>query len=108
VAKRKNSPDGVNKSALVREVLQKDPKTPTKEVVGALGQRGVEVSPKLVYLIKSKLRHKRRRAQRARAVEASRDAGLADPVELVREVRRLAERAGGLKRLQALVDLLAE
>jgi hypothetical protein len=35
-------------------------------------------------------------------------AGVADPVGLVRDVKALAERAGGLRKLKQLVDILAE
>ena len=39
---------------------------------------------------------------------ASREAGMANPVELILEVRKLAAKAGGVRSLKKLVDLLAE
>ena len=104
MAKRKTTQGDVNKSDAIREILTKAPNTPVKEVVSALGQRGIKVSSNLVYFIK----RKSRREKRQRAVEASRDAGFANPVELVRGVRQLAEKAGGIRHLKELVDLLAE
>jgi hypothetical protein len=108
MAKRSASKDGINKSASIRDMLNENPKAPVKEIVSILGDRGIKVSPNLVYILKSKMKHKTRRARRQRAVDASQKAGLADPVQLIVEVRRVAEKAGGIRRLKALVDLLAE
>ena len=98
VAKRRK--DGVNKSQAIRDILAQTPKSPVKEIVAQLGQRGVEVNPNLVYLIKSKRRHKTKRENRLRAVEANRKAGLANPVELILEVRKVGEKAGGMGHLE--------
>jgi hypothetical protein len=46
--------------------------------------------------------------KRQRAVEAAKQAGIANPVELILEVRKVAEKAGGIRHLKKLVDLLAE
>ncbi len=108
MAKKKAKPDGINKSAAIRELLAKNSHTPVKEIVSALGERGIHVDPKHVYLIKSKTRHQTQRENRQRAVEATAKAGLANPVELILDVRRVAERAGGIRQLKRLVDLLAE
>jgi hypothetical protein len=104
----KRRANGVNKSAAIREVFAKNPKTPVKEVVSTLGQQGIEVHSNLVYLIKSKMKQRRRREKRNRAVEATKQAGTANPVQLILEVRRVAEKTGGIRHLKALVDLLAE
>jgi hypothetical protein len=108
MAKGKSNPNGVNKSAEVRAILAKDPKTPVKEIVEVLGQRGIKLHPNLVYLIKSKMKHKTHREKRQRAVEATERAGFANPVQLILEVRKLAEKTGGMRHLKQLVDLLAE
>jgi hypothetical protein len=105
VAKRRKG--GVNKSQAIREILAQSPKSPVKEIVAQLGQRGIEVNPNLVYLIKSKRSQKAKRENRLRAVEANRMAGLANPVELILEVRKVAEKAGGMRHLKELVDMLA-
>lgn len=105
MAKRRSN--GVNKSEAIREILGQDPKTPVKDIVATLSQRGIKVNPNLVYLIKSKRSQKAKRESRLRAVEANRMAGLANPVELILEVRKVAEKAGGMRHLKELVDMLA-
>ena len=106
--KRKANQDGVNKSAAVREILAKNFHTPVREIVATLDQRGITIHPNLVYLIKSKAKAGRRKQKRQKALENSRDLGLANPVELILEVRKLAAKAGGLRHLKQLVDVLAE
>jgi hypothetical protein len=106
VAKRKRN--GVNKSEAIREILAHSPKSQVKEIVALLSQRGITVNPNLVYLIKSKRSQKAKRENRLAAVEANRKAGLANPVELIMEVRKVAEKAGGMRHLKELVDMLAQ
>jgi hypothetical protein len=98
----------VNKSAAIRELLEKDPHTPTKDIISTLQQRKIKVHPNLVYLLKSKMKASRRRHKRQQVVENSKQMGIANPVELILEVRRLSEQAGGLRRFKELVDALAE
>jgi hypothetical protein len=66
------------------------------------------VAPPLVYLIRSKANKAKRRARRDRAVESSRGMAAADAVALIRTVRDLDLRMGGIQNLKRLVDLLAE
>jgi hypothetical protein len=108
MAKRKSNPEGINKSVAIREILDRNPHAPTREVVSTLEQAGIRVHPDLVYFIKSKARARRGKQKRQRALENSRQLGIADPVELVLEVRRLSEKAGGIRHLKELVDVLAE
>jgi hypothetical protein len=98
----------VNKSAAVREILATNPNMPTSDVLAALKQRGIKAHPNLVYLIKSKTRAKRRKQKREKALANGQQLGIANPVDLILEVRRLSEKAGGLKHLKELVDVLAE
>ena len=98
----------VNKSAAVRGILEKNPKTPVKEVVATLGQQGIKISEAYVYMLKGKAKTKRRMEKREKAVAASKSAGLADPVELILGIKALAQKAGGIRTLKRLVDLLAE
>ena len=98
----------VNKSALVREILKKNPKTPTKEIVSTLAQQGVKVSDNLVYMLKSKMKDKKRRAKRQKVMATSDRSGISNPVELIREIKMLAGRAGGMRTLKEMVDVLAE
>jgi hypothetical protein len=108
VAKRSANQDGINKSAAIREILARDPHTPVRDIVSTLGERGISVHPNLVYLIKSKAKAKRGKAKREKALANSRAMGVANPVELILAVRKLAVQAGGLRHLKQLVDVLAE
>jgi hypothetical protein len=108
MAKRKPTQEGVNKSAAVREILAKQPHTPVKEIVSTLAARGIPIQPNLVYLIKSKAKANRRKQKREKALANSKELGVANPVELILEVRKLAVKAGGMRHLKQLVDVLAE
>jgi hypothetical protein len=98
----------INKSEAVRGFMAANPQASTREIVTALAEKGVKVTSALVYMIKSKAKHAKKRARRDRAVESSRGMAAADPVALIRSVRELGERVGGIKNLKRLVDLLAE
>jgi hypothetical protein len=91
----------VNKSAAIREALEQSPKAKTKEIVAALGAKGIKVAPTLVYYIKSHARHAKRKARRMQF-----SAG--NPAELVVQVKRLAQAAGGYANLKQLVDAMAD
>jgi hypothetical protein len=106
---KKEASDGkVNKSQAVRDVLAGDPKADSKTVIARLGEKGVKVSPTMVYYVRSKMKQASRKARRERVAESSRRAGAKDPVELVLRVKDLAREVGGIKHLKQLVDLLAE
>jgi len=98
----------VNKSVAVKEVLAKNPKTPVKEVISALAAQGVKVSYTYVYALKSKGKAKKRKEKREKAVATCNGMAALDPVELIREVKNLALRTGGLRNLKQLVEVLAE
>jgi len=98
----------VNKSAAVKEVFAKNPKTPVKEVISALAAQGVKVSYTYVYALKSKGKAKRRKEKRQKAMATSNNMGVLDPVDLIRQVKELALRTGGLRNLRQLVDVLGE
>jgi hypothetical protein len=99
---------GVNKSEAIREILATDPTMTAGEVVAALKQRGIKASANLIYLVRTKARAKRRRAKRQQAVANGAAMGIANPVDLILEVRQLSARAGGIRHLKKLVDVLAE
>lgn len=103
----------VNKSQLVRDHLQRNPEAKANDVVAALGKQGHKVTPNLVYFLKGKSAAKKQR--RARVVKAANAAAKgnghtpkSDASTLVREVKALAQRAGGYDKLQDLVEALAE
>lgn len=101
----------VNKSAEVRAILEKNPKTPVKEVISTLKAKGIKVSYNLAYTIKAKMHHKKQKIKRQKAIATSQHVGhngSTNPVALILEVRQLAAKAGGIKGLKQLVDILAE
>jgi len=98
----------VNKSQAIRDILAEHPQAKTSEIVALLGQKGIKVSDNLVYLVKAKGKAVKRRQKRQKAMANSRQAGIVNPVELIRAVKGLAERAGGLRQLKQVVDILAE
>src|SRR5208337_3941317 len=75
----------VNKSAAVQEIFAKNPKTKVKEVISALAAQGVKVSYTYAYALKSKGKAKKRKEKREKAVAASNNLGVLDPVDLIRE-----------------------
>src|SRR5262245_25043365 len=104
MAKRK----GASKSQAIRDMLAANPKATVREIVDAMAKKGVKVSPNLVYVLKTKGKAKRRKMKRQKAVAASTNAGHSNPVGLIMDVRHLAVKAGGMKRLKELVDILGE
>jgi hypothetical protein len=108
---KKESLDGarsVNRSQAIRDVFAENPNTDTKAVIERLAEKGVKVSPTMVYYIRSKQRLARRKAKRAQVAESSRKSGATNPVELVLRVKDMAREVGGIRNLKQLVDLLAE
>jgi hypothetical protein len=59
-------------------------------------------------MVKSKMKARKRVEKRQKALAVSAGTPAADPVALIREVRQLAARAGGLRPLKQLVEVLAE
>jgi len=98
----------VNKSQAVRDFFAANPKADSKAVIAGLAEKGVKVSPTMVYYVRSKLKLAKRRAKRERVAESSRKTAAKNPVELVLRVKDLAREVGGVKNLKLLVDLLAE
>src|SRR5205814_7542869 len=109
MAKSKEAADAgngkpVNKSEAVREALAQYPRATSKEIIAKLAERGVKVAPTLVYYVKSKQNHARRRERRARVAEESRRTAAGNPVELVLRGKDLAREGGGIKNLRLLVE----
>jgi hypothetical protein len=98
----------VNKTVAVKEFLAKNPKAKVSEVVSTLAAQGIKVSYTYAYALKSKGKAKKRKEKREKAVASSNSMGVANPVELIVGVRRLAAGAGGIRHLKQLVDVLAE
>jgi len=106
MAKQKSD---VNKSEEIRQLLKSNPKMKAKMIVAALGERGISVTEVLVYYIKGKVKGRRGRKKRANAMVAKVAAsGSADPLATILKIKSLANDVGGIKRLKALIDALAE
>ncbi len=107
MARKKGSP---NKSQAVRDYLHANPDAKAREVVEALAQKGMKVAANLVYFLKGKSAAKKQR--KARVVNAAKTATsggvTSDPLTLIREVKTLAAKHGGMARLKELVDALAD
>lgn len=105
MAKKRSGKDGgVNKSQAIRDVLNKNPKAPTKEVIETLAGKGIKVLPSLIYFTKGRMK----RTRRKQIGKSMAQAGIANPVDLIVKVRHLGHEAGGMKKLKQLVDALAE
>ena len=98
----------VNKSQAIRDLFAENPKMDTKSVITRLAEKGIKVSPTMVYYVRSKQQLAKRKAKRARVAESSRKTGAANPVELVLRVKDMAREVGGIRNLKQLEDLLAE
>lgn len=66
----------VNKSAAIREYLGTNSEAKPKEIVAALKERGIDVSPNMVSIVKAKTKVKAAKRQ-AKAASAGRDEGAA-------------------------------
>jgi hypothetical protein len=69
-AETQQKPEG-NKSAAVREILDKNPNTPVTEIVSTLAAQGIQVSGNYVYMLKSKLKAKKQKAKPQQAMAVS-------------------------------------
>lgn len=104
---RKSSEDGVNKSQAIRDLLTENPKITPREIIENLAQKGIEVKPSLIYIVKGKLQEKKRRARRdEKAVSRASAGGKNDAVATIMKVRKLAEEVGGMRSLRAIVEAL--
>lgn len=103
--------DGVNRSQAIRDVYKAKPDVSVKEVIETLAGKGIRVKPGLVYMIKGRLSTRKRgrrkgqkSAQKVAKVTAVSTNG--DVLGTIKKVKALASEVGGLKKLQALVEVL--
>jgi hypothetical protein len=110
---------GKNTSQTIRDYLTTNPEAKAKEVVEALGKTGVKTNEGLVYAVKGGMKEKKRRKKRvAKAAMAAvskpssngqpSKPSKPDAITMIREVKALAEKAGGYEKLKELVDALAQ
>src|SRR5947209_8457145 len=91
----------VNKSQAIRDVLSQNFKTPTNEVISTLAAKGINVSDGLVYIVKGKMRAKRRRQVKEKVATVVGTASNGDALSTIRKVKGLAVDVGGMKKLKA-------
>lgn len=112
MAKRKSGSTGkVSKSGAVREYLAAHPNAMPREIGPAVKQaHGVDVSPQMISMIKSKYRKTRRRRGRrpgAAAVGRPRANSSRITVDDLVSAKRLANQMGGIARAQEALSALA-
>jgi hypothetical protein len=104
----------VNRSQAIREYLTANPDSKASEVVSALKANGVTVNDGLVYAVKGGMaerKHRKHRVAKAAMAAHSADSQVgtkADAITMIREVKALAAKAGGYKKLMELVVAMAE
>src|SRR5262245_55630488 len=94
------------KSAAIRELLERNPDMSAGEVVSTLDGRGIKVHSNLVYVLRQKMKSGRKH-RKGQPIHASTNSA-ANPVQLVRGIKELATQAGGMKQLKQLVEVMAE
>src|SRR4029077_15653384 len=96
-----------NKSAAIRDVINQNPQAKGSEIVSLLAEKGIKVSPHLVYRVKAKTKRVKPRQTYRRAM-ATTGNGNGNAVKLNLKVKGLAKEVGGMGSLKQLVDVLAE
>jgi hypothetical protein len=103
---------GKNTSQSIRDYLTANPEAKAKDVVEALGKSGVKTNEGLVYAVKGAMKEKKKRKKRvakaamAAAPSSNGKVSKGDAITMIREVKALAEKAGGYEKLKELVDAL--
>jgi len=111
---KKRQPGEVNRSAEIRELLQKNPAIKASEVIATLSQKGIGVKPGLFYIIKGRMIGRKGRRKKAKQMVANVSATMSvnsptktsDVVATIVKVKHLASEVGGLKQLKALIEAL--
>ncbi len=108
-AARKSTNGGVNKSAAIRDYLDKDPKAKPLEIVSALSDKGVDVTASFVSNVKSKIKKSGRRRKRRATASASsngRSSAQTTSVTALVGAKKFAEQSGGIDEAQKALDIL--
>ena len=99
MAKRK-----INKTQIVKKALANDSKASPKEISKKLAKKGITVSPNYVSNIKTTSKKKTKKKGRPKKVAATDKISLASLVE----VKKLANRLGGIDKAQEALNALAK
>jgi hypothetical protein len=90
----------VNKSQLIRDYLKTDPGAMPRVVVAALKTQGIDVNPRVVSIVKSKMMAKKRKPAKLAKKRAPISAD-----DLV-AMKQLANKLGGLDAAKQALDVL--
>jgi arginine repressor len=110
------SAEAPNKSQAIRDLFKQNPAASLDEVISTLAADGIQVTKSLVYLVKGKMKVKKKgRRRNAKKMVAkvmvtapSSNGSPGDALKTIMQVKGLANELGGLKKLKALVDALSE
>lgn len=114
----KKKTKGVNRSQEIRDYLAEHPNAPVKEIIEALGKRGIQVSQGLVSNVKytsgpkrrgrrKKKRAVARRSPRKRTTATRRGTSGISASDLI-EAKKLADQLGGIREARQALDALEE
>lgn len=103
MAKKKTEDEGVNKSAEIRTYLGVNPTAKPKQVVAALAEKGISVTPAFVSTLKSNDSRKagsgNKPGRRSNGVKGT---------ELLVAAKKFADQAGGVESAQEALAILAK
>lgn len=85
----------INRSEAIREYLTNNPQATPKVVIAALAEEGIEVKAGLVSFVKNKMQHAPGRAARGKIAVAD-----------LMEIKKVADRLGGIAQLKRAIDAL--
>ena len=109
------APASTNKSQAVRDLLQANPRLTVDEVIRTLAGLGLNVKKGLVYMVKGKMKPRKRTTTKGKTTDAvtttavaSNNDGAGDALKTIKQIKSLAAELGGIKKLKALVDALTE
>jgi hypothetical protein len=119
--KKPASPDAPNKSQAIRDILAENPKISVEKAISTLAAKGIEVKKGLFYLVKGKMKSKKRRlakekvatemvaaAAKKTVTTSSNGSSATDALTTIKQIKGLASELGGMKNLKALVEALSE
>jgi hypothetical protein len=106
---------GPNKSAAIREYLDVHKRAKPKEIVAAMKEKGLDVSPQMVSTIKTKHRKRRGRKMSGQDVgngpvnsRRGRPSSGKIAIEQLIVAKRFADQVGGVRAAREALDVLAK
>ena len=97
---------GASKSAAIRNYKTAHQGAGPTEIAAALGKDGMKVTPGFVSTVLSNDKRRGRKGRRKGARRGGRPAG-GDPLQVLVDAKKLAERMGGIDKARSALDALA-